>query len=170
MKRSIYIFLIGGFFGFCGGAGAMLGVYPFFFPPAVVNETVADISSDMLLGETRFREDASGQDALHWGRGGVKIHRAANGDVLLALENDFEVGPGPNFWLYLNSVSGVDDEDDFRADEARVRVTKLKSFTGAQVYTLKAALFKRAGAVTIWCETFGQYIASADIPALATEL
>ncbi|MYB38879.1 MAG: DM13 domain-containing protein, partial [Gammaproteobacteria bacterium] len=90
-------------------------------------------------------------------------YRADDGNVLVELQADFEVGPGPNFWLYLNSVGGIDDEGDFEADNGRRRIAKLKSFTGSQVYAVNAGDFKSARAVTVWCESFGQYIASADI-------
>ena len=168
MKRAIIGFIVGGVLGFGGGAGAMLIAFPFFFPPPQVNETVSGMSAaDEVLGESVFREDAAGQDPAHWGRGGVKFYRARDGGVLMELQADFEVGPGPNFWIYLNARGGVNDEDDFRADEGRVKAAKLKSFSGSQVYALDAERFSRAKAVTVWCESFGQYIASADIPAAA---
>ena len=145
----------------------MLVAFPFLFPPPEVNERVSAMTADSPLGAADFREGVSGQDPAHWGRGGLRFYRAADGGVLLELQEDFVVGPGPNFWIYLNARSGVDDEDDFNADDARVKVAKLKSFSGSQVYALDAEQFARARAVTIWCESFGQYIASADIPAAA---
>ena len=165
MKRAIIGFLLGGILGFGGGAGAMLIAFPFVFPPPEVNETVSGMSAaDQALGESIFREDAPGQDPAHWGKGAVKFYRAQNGGVLMELQSNFEVGPGPNFWIYLNSASGVDDENEFQADSSRVKVAKLKSFSGSQVYALDAQQFAQAKAVTIWCESFNQYIASADIP------
>ena len=165
MKKTIIGFLAGGIAGALAGAGAMLLAYPFLFPPAEVNETVAAIAGRDVaaLVETRFREGVAGQDAAHWGRGGLHTYRAADGNVLIELQPDFEVGPGPNFWIYLNTRGGVDDEADFEADEGRQRIAKLKSFTGSQVYAADAELFSGAAAATIWCETFGQYIASADL-------
>ena len=165
MKKTLIGFLAGGIIGASAGAGAMLLAYPFLFPPAEVNETVAAIAGRDVaaLVETRFREGVAGQDAAHWGRGGLRAYRGADGNVLIELQPDFEVGPGPNFWIYLNTRGGVDDEADFEADEGRQRIAKLKSFTGSQVYAADAELFADAAAVTIWCETFGQYIASADL-------
>ena len=57
----------------------------------------------------------------------------------------------------------MEDENDFLKDGGRVQITKLKSFTGSQVYMLPAADYDNAEAVTIWCESFNQYIASADL-------
>ena len=160
--KSFAFFVLGGILGVVAGAGGMLVVFPFIFPPPQVDETAA--AGLALVGETRFREDSSGQDAGHWGRGGVKFYRDADGAIVAELQTDFEVGPGPNFWLYLNSESGIEDEKDFYADESRIKTHKLKSFGGSQVYKLKADEFAEARAFTIWCESFGQYIASADIP------
>ncbi len=165
MKKGLIGFLIGGIFGALAGAGGMLLAFPFLFPPAEVNETVAAIAGRDVapLVETRFREGVSGQDAAHWGRGGLRAYRSADGNVLIELQPDFEVGPGPNFWVYLNTSGGVDDEAGFEADQGRQRIARLKSFTGSQVYAVDAEPFAGAGAVTVWCESFGQYIASADL-------
>lgn len=165
MARTVVGFLLGGVLGVVAGAGGMLLAFPFLFPPPEVNETVATVAGRDVapLVESRFREGVAGQDAAHWGRGGVRAYRAEDGNVLIELQPDFEVGPGPNFWLYLNDVGGVDDEGDFAADDERKRVAKLKSFTGSQVYAVNAEDFESARAVTVWCESFGQYIASADL-------
>lgn len=165
MARGLAGFLIGGLLGLVAGAGGMLLAFPFLFPPAPVNETVADMSGREVvpLVEAHFREGVPGQDAAHWGRGGLRVYRADDGNALIELQPDFEVGPGPNFWLYLNDVGSIDDEADFEADDGRRRIAKLKSFTGSQVYAVDAEEFERARAVTVWCESFGQYIASADI-------
>ncbi|MYE22454.1 MAG: DM13 domain-containing protein [Gammaproteobacteria bacterium] len=165
MARTVVGFLLGGVLGVVVGAGGMLLAFPFLFPPPEVNETVAAMAGRDVapLVESRFREGVAGQDAAHWGRGGVRAYRAEDGNVLIELQRDFEVGPGPNFWLYLNDVGGVDDEGDFEADDRRKRIAKLKSFTGSQVYVVNAGDFESARAVTVWCESFDQYIASADL-------
>lgn len=160
--KSLAFFVLGGILGVAAGAGGMLVAFPFLFPPAAVNETVAGGAE--LLGETRFREDSSGQDAGHWGKGGIKIYRAADGSVVAELQADFEVGPGPNFWIYLNGAGNIENEEDFLADNARAKKHKIKSFSGSQVYAFSAEEFNSARALTIWCESFGQYIASADLP------
>ena len=167
MKRFVVGFLVGGLLGVGGGAGVMLIAFPFLFPPPEVNETVSAMSAESanaVVGESVFREGVAGQDPAHWGKGGVKFYRAEDGGVLMELQADFEVGPGPNFWIYLNSENGVDDEAAFQADAGRVKVAKLKSFSGSQVYALDAERFAKAKSVTIWCESFNQYIASADVP------
>ena len=162
MKKALMFFVLGGVLGVGAGAGAMLIAFPFIFPPPAVNEKVA--VGVGFIGESYFREGADGQDAGHWGRGGVKFYRADDGTVLAELQEDFVVGAGPNFWLYLNSRGEINNEDDFLSDTARLRLQKIKSFTGSQVYKLAAAQYAAAGSLTIWCESFNQYIASANLP------
>ena len=151
--------------GAVAGAGGMLVAFPYLFPPAPLGESVVVVDEQTLertLGGT-FRTDSTGQDKLHWGRGTVELFVSSSGYSLLQLGEDFEVGPGPNFWIYLSSTPGIEQESDFIADEARTRLAKLKSFTGAQVYPVERDLALYARSITIWCETFGQYIASADL-------
>ena len=143
----------------------MLLAFPFIFPPPEVNERVSQDDVE-FIGETSFREDSTGQDAGHWGRGGIKLYRSSEDKVLVEFQSDFEVGPGPNFWLYLNSESEVEDEEDFLSDDSRIKVEKIKSFGGSQVYALEGEMFADARSLTIWCESFNQYIASANIPEI----
>ena len=164
MKKLLLTFIIGGALGVIGGAGGMLIVYPFIFPPPEVNETVSADVAGAFFGETEFREGVAGQDAGHWGRGGVKLYRGDNNKVVVEFQGDFEVGPGPNFWIYLNSRAGIETEDDFNQDKERLKTQKIKSFKGSQIYEIDADKFSEARALTIWCDTFGQYIASADLP------
>lgn len=161
--KSFLFFVLGGILGAAAGAGGMLVAFPFIFPPPKADESVGGGAA--LIGESRFREDSAGQDPGHWGRGGVKFYRAEDGAVLAELQADFEVGPGPNFWLYLNGAENIENEEDFLADAKRIKTHKIKSFSGSQVYKLDAEEFKNARALTVWCESFNQYIASADLPA-----
>ena len=163
--RFLLGFFIGGIGGVVAGAGLMLVVFPFLFPPPMVNETVAgtyDIQP-ILAAETSFRQNVPGQDAAHWGRGDVKVYQRSVDKYVIEFQPNFEVGPGPNFWIYLNSEADIDDEKDFDDDDDRLRLTKIKSFQGSQLYEVPAAAIKNAKAITIWCESFGQYIASANI-------
>ena len=163
MIKNLLFFIGGGVLGVIAGAGAMLIAFPYIFPPPAVNETVDAMAADSLLLEGAFRQDAPGQDAAHWGKGGLKVYRGKDGGILLELQGDFEVGPGPNFWLYLNSKADIDDENDFYTDGDRVKIAKLKSFSGSQVYAVSAEQYAQAKSLTIWCESFGQYIASANL-------
>lgn len=167
MKKAFLFFVSGGVLGTVAGAGGMLIAFPFIFPPPQVNEK-ADAGFP-LIGESRFRDDDSGQDAGHWGRGAIKFYfdkggLEEGGAVVVEFQDDFEVGPGPNFWIYLNEHPGVEDEEEFLADATRAKLYKLKSFSGSQVYRLHGSDYAKSGALTIWCESFNQFIASADLP------
>ena len=113
-----------------------------------------------------FDREAPGRDAVHWANGNGTIV-AIDGGHALRLEADFETGPGPNYWIYLNTRA-VGEEKDFVADAGRVRLAKLRAFKGAQNYVLPAGL-EATGfhTVTIWCETFGAYIGSAVLERAA---
>lgn len=161
----MFRFLFGVVVGAAVGGGGMLVAFPFIFPPAEVNETlqVARAEEVRLAATGRFAEDAPGQDAAHWGRGTLRLYDMPGDTLALEIQPDFKVGPGPNFWVYLNSVPGIVDIPSFKADAGRVKVAKLKSFSGSQVYEIERSDYESAESVTIWCETFGQYITSADL-------
>ena len=159
--RLITGFLVGGIAGFVGGLGVMLAAFPFLFPPPMVNETVSNATYE-LVHESQFRQNVIGHDIVHWGRGDVAIYRKPDGNYAIEFRANFEVGPGPNFWIYVNSGQDINDELDFLNDVNRVRLTKIKSFRGSQVYEVSEADMKAGGAITIWCESFNQYIASAN--------
>ena len=60
----------------------------------------------------RFDDNAPGRDTVHWadGTGALIPTRARAG--CCAWTANFKAGPGPNFWIYLNT-RGVGDEGDF---------------------------------------------------------
>ena len=160
--RGLVIFIIGGIMGVVAGGGLMLLLFPYLFPPPMVNETIDSSAGLRVIHETSFRENAPGQDAAHWGRGDVKVYQASDGAHMIEFQANFEVGAGPNFWIYLNTQNNIDEEADFKADENRVRLTKIKSFQGSQVYEIAPGQWQGTQALTIWCESFGVYIASAN--------
>ncbi len=142
------------------GGGAWL-VFPHL--PGSVPEA-ADLRQEgaILAATGTFREDAKGQDAAHWGKGTLHLYRKPDGSLVLQIQDDFQSGRIPDPWIYLNSKANIDDEKDFNRDRGRKKFARLKSFTGTQDYPVRESL-KEIRAVTIWCETFGAYIASANI-------
>lgn len=165
MIKSIINLSIGFLIGVVVGAGAMLIAFPYLFPPPVVNESVAQFDGAFNQPASftgSFREDAPGQDFAHWAKGRISVHHRAGNDAWIELKSDFEASPGPNYWVYLNSRPGIDDEADFLADSERIPIAKLKSFEGSQIYPTTISQLNDKQALTIWCETFSQYIGSAD--------
>jgi hypothetical protein len=169
---------------FSAGAGSMLVAFPYLFPPPVAADaapvplaTIApapvSVSPSTQTGRTtevsaatapefRFDENAPGRDPIHWANGTGSFVLTAEGWVL-RLNGDFRAGPGPNFWIYLNTTA-VGEENAFRADHRRIKLAPLRAFAGAQNYQLPAGLNPNDfHTLTIWCETFGVYIASGAL-------
>jgi hypothetical protein len=156
-------FISAGVLGLIAGAGAMLVAFPFIFPPPIVSERPPVGTTISQIGSFRFDETAPGRDFVHWANGSGGVYRADQMTVL-RFNDDFKSGPGPNYWVYLNTVP-VGDTRAFTADAGRVRIAQLKSFTGSQNYTLPPGIdLAKFHTVTIWCESFSVYIGSAVLP------
>lgn len=186
--KLVASFLAGNVTGLVAGAGAMLIAFPFLFPPPALDEPPpgpagfslsAPAATPALIeastgqqGATRiaagvFDQTSPGRDALHWANGSVSLFRQGE-RLILRLDSDFVAGPGPDFWIYLNTRK-VGDEAEFKADGGRIKLTKLRSFRGGQNYVLPAGTdLSQLRSVTIWCESFSEFIANAVVaPAQA---
>ena len=85
------------------------------------------------------------------------------------LEQDFEVGPGPAFHVYLVPKASVRTEADVK-DLMYVDLGGLRSFKGSQRYPIPAGVdLKNFPSVVIWCERFGVLISPADLAAAKTQ-
>ncbi len=95
MWRAIALFLIGGVFG--TGFGVALGffAFPYVFPPPEAAETFSAGEQTKVVAKGMFIH-ANPSDPIHYGKGGVTVY-----ENTVFLEKDFEVGPGPNFHVYL---------------------------------------------------------------------
>jgi hypothetical protein len=164
MRASLAVaFLAGAVLGTIAGAGGMLIAFPFLFPPPIVAERAPVDAGSSQLGAFHFDERAPGRDLVHWANGSGAVYRSG-GAIVIRFGDDFKAGPGPNYWIYLNTVP-VGDTASFKADAGRVRIAQLKSFTGGQNYILPADIdVGRFHTVTIWCESFAVYIGSAVLP------
>jgi hypothetical protein len=161
--RTGLAFLIGGLLGIVAGAGGMLIAFPFLFPLPIVSDPVSEMAGLRRAQTFKFDESAPGRDSIHWANGTGAIYRA-DGASVLRLDDTFAAGPGPNYWIYLNTTP-VGDEDTFLADSGRLRIAPLKSFKGSQNFALPKGLdLAPFQTVTVWCETFSAYIGSAALP------
>ena len=155
--HGIVIFLLGGIVG--TGFGVALGffLFPFVFPPppAMESLTEADRSRPVATG-TFIHADPS--DPIPWGRGNVSVYERA-----VFLEQDFEVGPGPAYHVYLVPSPNVRGEADVK-DTMYVDLGRLRAFKGSQRYAIPAGVdWKKYPSVVIWCERFGVLISPADL-------
>ena len=163
--RGWVLFVLGGVLGVIAGAGAMLIAFPFIFPPPVVSEAPpgAGATTVSRIGAFRFDEEASGRDLIHWANGTGALYRSDR-MIVIRFDDNFRAGPGPNYWIYLNTVP-VGEAVAFKSDSGRVKVAPLKSFSGGQNYAVPDGLdIARFRTVTIWCESFSVYIGSAALP------
>lgn len=157
MRGVIIGLILGAVIGAAGGFAGGLFAFPFLFPPGPVNETVSEAESGPVRASGRFIH-ADPSDRIHWGSGSVTLF-----DGLLFLGEDFEVGPGPKYHVYLVPERGIDP--DTRVEETMfVDLGRLKSFVGGQRYEIPAGLrLEDYGSVVIWCEQFNVLISPAEL-------
>ena len=99
---------------------------------------------------------------MHWGRGKVSAYERT-----VFLENDFEVGPGPKYHVYLVPKASVRREADVKGTMF-VDLGRLRAFKGSQRYPIPAGVnLKNYPSVVIWCEQFGVLISPADLMVAA---
>lgn len=159
-------FVLGSAIGLIAGAGCGfalgIGVFPFLFPPPEVNEALVGKSGADVLARATFIH-ANPRDPIHYGRGTATVYRD-----LLRLEEDFKVGPGPKFHVYLVPEAEVTPETDVAATMF-VDLGRLKAFSGSQNYAVPTGVDPLAyQTVVIWCEQFNVLISPAVIRPTAS--
>lgn len=162
MKRIAIGLVIGLLAGGIAGFGTGIFVYPFWF--------LNDIATEALAPDTGRKEVATGEfihantmDPVHFGSGAVSIYQEASGRNVVFLNEDFKVGPGPRFHVYLVNHAKVRSRKDFLGSD-KVDLGRLRAFSGSQVYGVSAdveiSAFK---SVVIWCKEFGVLISPATL-------
>jgi hypothetical protein len=101
---------------------------------------------------------ANPSDPVHHGKGGVSVYR----DVVFLHEN-FEVGPGPAFHVYLVPNAKIRDAGQV-TNTMYVDLGGLRAFKGSQKYPIPAGIdLAKFPSVVIWCEQFSVLISPADL-------
>lgn len=157
MGRWLIAFLIGGVLGTGLGFVGGLFFFPFIFPPPPAAEklTQADVVIPVFARGTFIHADTS--DPIHWGRGSVTVRRDS-----VFLEENFEVGPGPKYHVYLMPKAGIRTSGAVKG-QPFVDLGRLRSFKGSQRYSIPANVdVSKYGSVIIWCEQFSVLISPAD--------
>ena len=155
--RGVAIFFLGGIVG--TGFGVALGffLFPFVFPPPAANEQLSDSERTHVVANGTFIH-ANPSDFVHWGRGKVSVY-----DRAVFLENDFEVGPGPAYHVYLVPKASLRKSSDLEG-EMYVDLGGLRAFKGSQRYAIPAGVdLSRYASVIIWCERLSVLISPADL-------
>ena len=143
-----------GLVGFAGFAGGVYLLPILTAPPAPSAAQVEQLASGAeYRGE--FRKDLQDSDALHWGEGTVSI--GANNIALMG-----RLAPGPDYKLYLSPVY-VETETDFNQHKPdMVRVGDVRTFENFVVEIPARVDPADYNSVIVWCESFGQFITSAQ--------
>jgi hypothetical protein len=157
--RDIVLFLIGGVLGTAFGVAVGFFLFPFVFPPPAAMEQLTEADHSRLVATGAFIH-ANPSDPIHYGKGRVSVYEGA-----VFLEQDFEVGPGPAFHVYLVPKASVRTNADMKG-VMFVDLGRLRSFKGSQRYAIPAGVeLKNYPSVIIWCERFSVLISPADLKA-----
>lgn len=157
MWRAVSIFLIGGVLGTAFGVAVGFFVFPYVFPPPPAMETLAAEEQTAVLARGTFIHADPG-DPIHYGKGRVTVR-----EKVVFLEDDFEVGPGPAFHVYLVPREKIRDSADVKGTMF-VDLGKLRAFEGSQRYPIPAGVdLAKFPSVVIWCVQFGVLISPADL-------
>jgi hypothetical protein len=157
MWRSIAIFLAGSVLGVAAGTALGFLLFPFVFPPPPANDQLTAAERTSVVAKGKFIQ-ANPSDPLHYGKGNVTVY---SGTVFL--EPDFEVGPGPDYHVYLVPKADVRNASDVEGTMF-VDLGKLRSFKGSQKYSIPAGVdLEKYPSLVIWCQQFGVLISPADL-------
>jgi len=155
--RGIVIFLVGAVLG--TGFGVALGffVFPYVFPPPPAAEQLTEADRAALVATGAFIH-ANPSDPIHHGKGKVSVYRKA-----VFLEADFEVGPGPDYHVYLVPKASIRANADID-NLMYVDLGRLRAFKGSQRYPIPAGVdLAKYPSVLIWCQRFSVLISPADL-------
>ncbi len=158
MAKYILTFIIGGLLGVAAGFALGVFAYPYIFLADIVAaDKVEDRSVRKVVAKGTFIH-ANPSDPIHHGKGGVTVYAD-----LLHLENDFEVGPGPKYHVYLVPDKNVTPSTEV-ARTMFVDLGRLRAFKGSQNYSVPEGVnLANFGSVVIWCEQFGVLISPAAL-------
>ena len=157
MWRGIAILFIGGVFGTGFGVAVGFFLFPYILPPLEALKQLA-VEEDAAPVAAGTFSHANPSNPIHYGKGAVKVFEST-----LFLEDNFKVGPGPKYHIYLIPKAGIRANGDL-INQMCVDLGRLRTFKGSQNYRIPEgtdlASFK---SVIIWCEQFNVLISPADL-------
>lgn len=162
MKRLITFLFLGGFGGTALGFALGIFIYPFWFLNDIANENLQTDIQRTTIASGRFIQ-ANPKDPVHYGKGNVKLYREGPEKVVVFLDKEFEVGPGPRFHVYLVDKGNIQSNEDFQAAKS-LDLGRLRAFRGSQVYQVPPSTDVAAyQSVVIWCKEFDVLISPATL-------
>jgi Electron transfer DM13 len=157
MWRFVRGFLSGGLIGVMVGFALGLFAFPYIFPPPPAKEALSRGETGQLVARGTFIH-ADPNDPVHYGKGAVSVYPST-----VFLGEDFEVGPGPDFHVYLVPRAAIRDSSEVK-NTMFVDLGRLRAFKGSQNYAIPAGVdLKSFPSVVIWCQQFGVLISPADL-------
>ena len=137
------------------GFGAGIYALPILVAPPAPSEDEIEAMSSQADYTAQFRRDLKDSDALHWGVGTVSVGAKSISFI-------GKLAPGPDYKLYL-SPEFVETEADFtRLKSTMVRVGDVRTFENFIVDVPPGIDPSNFTSVIVWCESFGQFITSAE--------
>jgi hypothetical protein len=158
MTRTILSFFAGAILGTAFGIAVGFFAFPYVFPPPPAAEQLTETDRrGAVLAEGMFIH-ANPSDPIHYGKGTATVRRDS-----VFLGEDFEVGPGPKYHVYLVPKAAIRSSSDLK-DEMFVDLGRLRAFQGSQRYAIPAGVdLAKYQSVVIWCEQFSVLISPADL-------
>jgi hypothetical protein len=158
MRRFFTGALVGGVLGVLAGFAIGIFAYPYIFLADIVADERLDAADmDTVVASGEFIH-ANPADPIHYGSGGLTVYRG-----VVQLHQDFEVGPGPAYHVYLVPDASVTPDTDV-ARTMFVDLGRLRAFRGSQIYRIPEGVdLAEFGSVVIWCEHFGVLISPASL-------
>jgi Electron transfer DM13 len=157
MWRWVKGFLVGGLLGLAAGFVIGIFVFPYIFPPPEATESLSREGTGKLVAKGTFIQP-NPNDPVHYGKGAVSVYPST-----VFLGEDFEVGPGPDFHVYLVPKADIRSSSDV-TDTMYVDLGRLRAFKGSQNYPIPAGVdLKQFPSVVIWCQQFSVLISPADL-------
>ncbi len=139
------------------GAGFALGIYalPVLIAPSPPAAQALQQLAESASYRARFERDLPGSDFLHWGEGNIAVGPDA-------ISHRGKLAPGPDYQLYLSPVFVNDEASVLDNKGHMLRVGPIHTFDGFVVDLPEGVDIEQFNTVVVWCETFSQFISSAQ--------
>jgi hypothetical protein len=157
MWRWLTVFLFGAVLGAAFGVALGFFLFPYVFSPPAAKEQITQTEAGKLIAEGEFIH-VNPSDPIHYGKGSVSVY-----ENVVFVNDDFEVGPGPAFHVYLVPAAKVRDAGQVTGTMF-IDLGGLRAFKGSQKYPVPAGVdLTQFPSVVIWCQQFSVLISPADL-------